>query len=169
MIEIAVAYIGAAIGKKVLDHVGDDTGSAFDAALAKLYHWVKAKFTGHDAAERSLRMLEKHPEEDDAQATVAEELTEAVAGDKAASSELRELLAELERTKPPGLVIQGTAVVEGDLHGDQTGAKVSGPLPDGSSVDGAATVKGTVHQGASNTGVVLDLRAGAAAADPETP
>ena len=167
MIEIAVAYIGAAIGKKVLDHVGDDTGSAFDAALAKLYHWVKAKFTGDDAAERSLRMLEKHPEEDDAQATVAEELTEAVAGDKAASSELRELLAELERTKPPGLVIQGTAVVEGDLHGDQAGAKVNGPLPDGSSVEGAATVKGTVHQGASNTGVVLDLRA--SAADPKMP
>lgn len=168
MIEIAVAYIGAAIGKKVLDHMGDDVGSGFDAALAKLYHWVKAKFTGHDAAERSLRMLEKHPEEDDAQATVAEKLAEAVDGDEAASSELRALLVELERTKPPGLVIQGTAVVEGDLDGDQAGAKVNGPLPDGSSVDGAATVKGTVHHGASNTGVVLDLRA-SVAADPEMP
>lgn len=168
MIEIAVAYIGAAIGKKVLDHVGDDAGDAFDAALAKLYRWVKAKFTGHDAAERSLRMLERHPEEDDAQATVAEELTEAVDGDEAASGDLRELLAELERTKPPGLVIHGTAFVGGDLYGDQAGAKVRGPLTDGSSVGGVATVQGTVHSGASNTGVVVDLR-GSSTTDPEMP
>lgn len=163
MIEIAVAYVGAAIGKKVLDHVGDDMADAFDASLARLYHWVKAKFAGYGSAERSLRMLEKHPEDADAQAIVAEELTEAVGGDEVASSELRALLAELDRVKPPGLVIRGTAIVDGDLHGDQAGAKVSGPLPYGSSVRGTATVKGTLHQGASNTGAAVDLRAGGGA------
>jgi hypothetical protein len=167
MIEMAVAYIGAAIGKKLLDHMGDDAGDAFDASLKKLYRWVRARFSGHDAAERSLRMLEKHPAEQDAQLTVAEKLAEAVDGDPAASSELRELLGELDRTRPPGLVIRGTAVVEGDLEGDQAGAKVTGPLPDHSVVGGDATVKGTVREGASNIGVVLDFRDDAAT--PEMP
>jgi hypothetical protein len=150
MIEMAVAYVGAYLGHKVLDKVGDDIGDAFESKLAQLYQWVKAKLTGRPSGEVSLSLLEDAPEGEKQQTLVADQLSQAVAGDEAASRELQALVAELDKLRPPGITIKGLARA-GDLYGEQIGADVEGALPEGSTVSAEATAT-TVHQGAKNIG-----------------
>lgn len=156
MIEMAVAYVGAFLGKKLLDKVGDDVTDAFESKLAQLYQWVKAKLTGRPSGEVSLSLLQKAPEGEDQQTLVADQLSQAVAGDETATRELQALVAELDKLRPPGLVIKGVARA-GDLRGQQIGADVQGPLPDGSEVSGEATAN-TVYENARNVGVQFRSR-----------
>ena len=150
MIEMAVAYVGAYLGHKLLDKVSDDVGEAFESKLAQLYQWIKAKLTGRPSGEVSLSLLEDAPDGEKQQTLVADQLSQAVAGDEAASQELQVLVAELDKLRPPGITIKGLARA-GDLHAEQIGADVEGTLPEGSTVSGEATAT-TVHEGGRNIG-----------------
>lgn len=151
MIEAAVAYIGAYLGRKLLDRVGSDIDDAFEKKLTQLYRWVKAKFTGRPGGEASLTLLEETPDGEQQQALVASQLAKALGGDEAAAGELGALLAELDRIRPPGLVIKGLASAD-DVHGKQVGVSAEGPLPEGSTLDGTAEAK-TLHEGGESIGV----------------
>jgi hypothetical protein len=151
MIEMAVAYVGAYLGRKLLDKVSDDIGDAFENKLGQLYQWVKAKLAGRPSGEVSLSLLGDAPDGEKQQTLVADQLSQAVAGDEAASRELQALVAELDKLRPPGLVIKAVART-GDLRGEQIAADIQGPLPDGSTVSGDTTAE-TVHEGARNVGV----------------
>jgi hypothetical protein len=154
VVEVAVGFLGAYLLRKaegVVARAGDEADAAFDRKLAVLYDWTKGKLTGRPYGERSLRLLEKLPEDVDSQDAVGAELAQVVAGAAGAQQELAELIAELERLRPAGLSIRGeatsTEVAEG---GSQAGVVAEGPLPDGSVVVGTA-----------NTGTVRGNQAGA--------
>jgi hypothetical protein len=151
MFEIAIAYVGAYLGRKVLEKVGSDAADAIDTKLKQLYDWVKAKLTHSASGEVSLSLLEEKPEGEKQQALVTGQLAQAVGNDQAAADELRALIAELDRLRPPGITIQGLAHAE-DVYGEQVGVKVEGALQEGSTVTGEAKAT-TVHQGGQNVGV----------------
>jgi hypothetical protein len=153
VIEIAVAYVGAYLGRKALklaERAGEDIDSAIDEKLGQLYDWVKGKLTGRPTGEVSLDLLEEAPDGEKQQTLVARQLTQAVGSDEAAERELEALIAELDRLRPTGVTIQGLARAE-DLYGEQVGADVEGPLQPGDRVDGTAEVK-TLHVGGKNIG-----------------
>jgi hypothetical protein len=152
MFEVAAAYIGFALGKKLLDRAGDDIADGFEKGLVKLYNWAKGKLTNR-TGQRALARAEKDPEGDEQQEALADALADAVNGDQAASAELSAMIAELDKLKPPGLEISGSAK-SAELYGEQVGAEASGPLPAGSSVKGVTEVTGTVHKGAKSIGAV---------------
>jgi hypothetical protein len=156
MFEVAAVYIGLTLGKKLLDRTGDDIAGGFEKGLVRLYNWAKGKLTSR-TGERALAQVEKDPEGDDQQELLADALADAVEGDEAATAELAAMIAELDKLRPPGLVLRGSATSE-ELHGEQVGVKVSGQLPAGSSVDGI-TETGTVHQDGKNIGI--EYRSGA--------
>jgi hypothetical protein len=153
MIEMAIAYVGAYLGRKMLDQVSSDVDTALDNKLKQLYQWVKAKLTGRPSGEVSLSLLEEAPEGQKQQVLVADQLAQAVGDDEAATNELQMLIAELDRLRPPGISIQGLARAE-DVHGKQVGVKVEGALPEGSTIIGEAAAK-TVHKDGENTGAYL--------------
>jgi hypothetical protein len=153
MFEMAVAYVGAYLGRKMLDQIGTDVGAAVDNKLKQLYEWVRARLTGRPSGEVSLSLLEEAPEGEKQQALVADQLSQAVGKDEAAARELQALIAELDRVRPPGITIRGLARAE-DVHGEQVGAKVEGAIPAGSTVIGEA-VATTVHEDGKNIGTHL--------------
>jgi hypothetical protein len=151
MFEVAAAYIGLALGNKLLDRVGDDVASGFEQGLVKLYNWARGKLTSRTGA-KALARAEKDPEGDEQQELLADALADAVEGDGVATAELAALVKELDKLRPPGLVIRGHAEAA-ELYGKQVGAKVSGPLQPGSIVDGTTKTSGTVHENAESIGV----------------
>jgi hypothetical protein len=153
MIEMAVAYVGAYFGRKMLDQIGSDAGAAVDNKLKQLYEWVKAKLAGRPSGDVSLSLLEEAPEGEKQQALVADQLTQAVGSDETAIDQLKMLIAEIDRVRPPGISIRGLARAE-DVRGMQVGAEVEGGLPEGSTVSGEAQAT-TVHEGGQNIGVHL--------------
>src|SRR5438094_8977153 len=108
MFELAAAYVGTYLGKKLLDRVGDDVGDAFDAGLRKLYDWVKGKLASR-AGNKALAQVEKDPDGDGQRDLLAAMLEDAVEGDTKATAELSAMIAELDKLRPPGLVIRGSA------------------------------------------------------------
>jgi hypothetical protein len=103
VIEIAVAYLGAYLGRKAIGLVGraaGDVDEAVDAKLGELYDWVKARLTGRPSGEVSLTMLEEAPEGEKQQALVTDQIDQAIAGDEASTRELQALVDELERLRP---------------------------------------------------------------------
>ena len=153
MIEVAVAYVGAYLGRKALklaERAGADVDSAIDEKLGQLYDWVKGKLTGKPAGPVSLEVLEETPDGEKQQELVTQQLTEALGSDEAAAQELQALVAELDKLRPPGVTIKGLATAE-DLYGTQIGAEVEGPLNPGAHVDGEARAT-TVHPGGQNIG-----------------
>jgi hypothetical protein len=154
--EVAAAYIGLLLGKKLLDRTGDDIAGGFEKGLVALYSWAKGKLTSR-TGERALTRVEKDPDGQEQHELLADALADAVDGDQAATAELAAMIAELDKLRPPGLVIRGSATST-ELHGKQVGTKVSGPLPAGSAVNGI-TETGTVHEGGENIGV--EYRSGA--------
>jgi hypothetical protein len=153
VIEVAVAYVGAYLGRKALQlakRAGADTDSAIDEKLGQLYDWVKGKLTGRPSGDVSLSLLEEAPEGKQQQTLVAQQLAEAPRSDEATRRELEALVAELDRLRPPGVTIEGLARAE-DLYGEQVGADIEGPLEPGDRVEGEA-VATTVHEGATNIG-----------------
>jgi hypothetical protein len=156
MIEMAVAYVGAYLGRKalgMLKRAGSDVDAVVDDKLTQLYDWVKAKLTGRPSGEVSLSLLEDAPEGEKQQALVADQLTQAVANDEAAARELQTLIAELDRVRPPGITIRGLARAE-DVHGEQVGAEAEGALSEGSTIAGEALAT-TVHKDGKNIGARL--------------
>jgi len=154
MIEVAVAYVGAYLGRKALKlgaKAGADIDSEIDAKLGQLYDWVRARLTDRPGGDVSLSLLADAPEGDKQQALVTEQLAEAVAGDDAAGSELQAFVEELDRLRPPGVTIEGLARAE-DLYGEQVGVEIEGTLQEGDSVKGES-VATTVHEGAKSVGV----------------
>jgi hypothetical protein len=152
MFELAAVYIGLALGKKLVDKAGDDVADGFEKGLVKLYNWAKGKLTSR-TGQRALARTEKDPEGDEQQELLADALADAVSGDEAASAELSAMIAELDKLRPPGLKIRGSAK-SAELHGEQVGTEASGPLPAGTSVEGVTEVTGTVHKDAKNVGTV---------------
>jgi hypothetical protein len=151
MFEVAAAYIGLALGNKLLDKAGDDIASGFEKGLVNLYNWAKGKLTSRTGTKALVR-AEKDPEGDEQQEQLADALADAVEGDDAATAELAALVKELDKLRPPGLVLRGSAEAA-ELYGKQVGADVSGALPPGSRVDGTAKTSGTVHEDAENIGI----------------
>jgi hypothetical protein len=159
MIEVAVAYLGAYLGRKALGIVGraaDDADAAIDEKLGQLYDWVKGKLTGRPSGEVSLSMLEDDPEGEKQQALVTDQLGQAVTDDDAATGQLEALVEELDRLRPPGITIRGLARGE-DVHGKQVGVKVEGPVAPGTDIAGEAHAK-TVHEGGENIGAEVKNR-----------
>jgi hypothetical protein len=153
MFEVAVAYVGAYLGRKALDKIGSDAGDALDKKLRQLYEWTKAKLTGRPSGEVSLSLLSDAPEGEKQQALVTDQLAQAVGNDQAATSELLALIAELDRLRPPGITIEGLARGE-DVYGKQAGVVVEGAIPAGSKVIGGSSTT-TVHEGGESIGVHL--------------
>jgi len=152
MIELAVAYVGAYLGRKalgLLDRAGTDVDAVVDEKLGTLYEWVKGKLTGQPSAEMSLSLLEDSPEGEKQQTLVVDQLAQAVAGDEGATAELQALVDELERVRPPGISIRGLARGE-DVYGEQIGAEFEGDLPESGEITGESVAK-DVH--GKNVGV----------------
>ena len=154
MIEVAVAYVGAYLGRKALklaERAGADVDSAIDEKLGQLYDWVRGKLTSQPTGEVSLEVLEEAPGGEKQQKLVTQQLTEALADDAAAAQELEALVAELDKLRPAGVTIEGLATAK-DLYDEQVGADIQGPLRPGDRAKGTA-IADTVHEGGKNIGV----------------
>jgi hypothetical protein len=159
MFELAAAYVAIAIGKKLLDHVGDDVGDAFDKALAKLGNWVTAKLRGRPVGDVALTQLTANPKELAPQQFMAAALDEVVTGDPGAADQLRAMIAELEKLKPAGLIADGSVEIDQMSAGKATGLTFKGDAPPADAkLTGRATVSGTMS-GGELTGTSIDLRA----------
>lgn len=135
MLEAAVIYISIAIGKKLLDHTGDDVGDAFDSSLRKLAQWVREKVAGRPTAKAAIDIIAAAPAgeagtaiRDSGRTVLTAALKELTADDPTAASELEKLVTELKSLTPGRLVIDGH-VVAGDVTDSKVvGATASGPL-----------------------------------------
>jgi hypothetical protein len=146
MLETAALFIAIAIGKKVLDHVGDDAGDAFDSTLRKLGRWVREKVASRPTGNAAIEIIAAAPAGDAGAAIrdsgrkvltgVLEEITTA---DPAAATELQNLVTELEKNAPRGLVVDGHVVAKEVIGGNVTGVEASG-LPGGSRVNGSVDI-----------------------------
>jgi hypothetical protein len=161
MLEAAALYISIAIGKKLLDHAGDDAGNAFDASLRKLGRWVRDKVAGRPTAKVAIDMIAEAPAGDDGEATrdsgrkVLTAALEEVTADPTAASELEKLVAELKSLTPPGLVIDGHVVAGEVTDSVVIGAEARGPIPSGTEITGhvdVTTAKGSTIIGARSDG-----------------
>jgi hypothetical protein len=162
MIETAVGYLAAYFGRRALGVIGKKVDDAMDQGLTHLYEWVRARLTGRPTAELSLSMLEKEPEGEDQRALVANQLAEALGGDEATVAELKAMIEQLDKLRPPGITIRGLARAE-DVYGEQIGVDVEGPLPETGQIEGTAEAK-KVH--GSNVGVRVG---GGGSPQPERP
>lgn len=140
MVETAVAYVAAYLGRKALGVLDDKVGTAINEKLGELYGWVKDKVSGRPSAELSLGLLEKDPEGEDQQALVVNQLDEALAGDPGKLSALKALVDELDQLRPPGVSIKGLARAE-DVYGTQVGVDIEGAPPDSGEIEGTAIAK----------------------------
>jgi hypothetical protein len=136
MLEAAALYISIAIGKKLLDHTGDDVGDAFDSSLRKLGRWVREKVAGRPTAKAAIGIIAAAPDGEDGAAirdggrtVLTAALGEVTADDPTAASELEKLVTELEGLTPRGLVIDGHVVAGHVTDGKIVGAAANGPLP----------------------------------------
>src|SRR6266852_1455158 len=140
MIELAVGFLGTYIARKaekLVERAGVDVDAAFDNKLGDLYEWVKTKITGRPSAERSLRILEKDPQDADTQSLLQSELVTALSDDPSAQARLASLVDELKQLRPTGVTVRGLATSEEvAAGGQQVGAQAEGPLPEGSTVQG---------------------------------
>jgi hypothetical protein len=156
MFEIAVGYVGVYLTRKslgLLARAGSEVDAVVDEKLGALYEWVKAKLTGSQASEASLNILEKEPEGENQQAVVSGQLSQALGDDADSKAQLQQLVAELDRLRPPGMTLRALARA-GDLYGRQVGANVEGPLPEGTKLDATAEAT-TVHKDGENIGLNL--------------
>jgi hypothetical protein len=164
MLEAAAIYIGIAIGKKLLDHVGDDAGDAFDTSLRKLGRWVREKVAVRPTGKAAIDIIAAAPAgdagaaiRDSGRKVLTAALEEVTADDPAAASELENLVTELKSLTPRGLVIDGHVVVGEVTGGTVIGAKARGPLPSDSKVTGrvdvtratGATIIGALSEGSA--------------------
>jgi hypothetical protein len=164
MLEAAAIYISIAIGKKLLDHTGDDVGDAFDASLRKLGRWVRDKVAGRPTGKAAIDIIAAAPAgeagaaiRDSGRKALTAALEEVAADDPTAASELEKLVTELKSLTPRGLFIDGH-VVAGEVTGGMViGAKASGPLPSDSKITGRVDV--TTASGATIIGAVSEGRA----------
>jgi hypothetical protein len=161
MLEAAAIYIGIAIGKKLLDHAGDDAGDAFDKLLVRLGRWVKEKVAGRPTGQVAIDIIETAPAGEPGAATRASGrtmltavLAEVTADDPTAAGELGKLVAELKSVTPRGLVIDGHVVVGEVTESTVTGAKAYGPLPSDSEVRGHVDV--TTAKNSTIIGAISD-------------
>jgi hypothetical protein len=124
VIEIAVAYLGAYLGRKALGLVGraaGDVDEAVDAKLGELYDWVKARLTGRPSGEVSLTMLEEAPEGEKQQALVTDQIGQAIAGDEDSTRELQALIEELERLRPVAEIWNVTRAERATIRDSEVG------------------------------------------------
>lgn len=156
MFEVAAAYVGIAIGKKLLDHVGDDIGNAFDAALAKLGNWVTKRLRGRPVGDLALTQMTANPEGADPQKILAAALAEVASGDPAAAGQLTALLAELEKVKPAGLIVTSSIELDKLAAGKVTGISLKSDAPPKAQLTSNAKVE--TMTGGDLTGVELDFR-----------
>lgn len=146
MLETAAIFIGIAIGKKLIDHVGDSVGDAYDAALGRLGQWVRLWVTPEPTGAGAIEDIATAPDgeagklvRDMGRKHLTAVLTEITTADQTAAGELQKLVEDLEKVAPKGLVVDGH-VVAGDVTGGTIiGAKARG-LPGGSAVTGTVKV-----------------------------
>jgi hypothetical protein len=141
MLEAAVLYISIAIGKKLLDHAGDDAGDAFDKSLGRLAQWVKQTVTTRRPGKVAVEMIESEPEGNAGHKMLTAVLAD-ITEDPAAASQLRDLVANAERSDPDG----GANIVRTSVNVDEAiRTAVIGALsrnaPPGSRSETTVTVK----------------------------
>jgi hypothetical protein len=158
MLETAALYIVIAIGKKLLDHAGNDAGDAFDKSLGKLAQWVKQKVAGNPTGEFAIATIAKasageagEPDRKNGSNFLTIALQAATADDPVAARELEDLLAELKRDTPPELILNGTLRVKEVLGGTLIGAKIVG------TPHGKATATGTIDADLVKEGTVIGV------------
>lgn len=161
MLEAAAIYISIAIGRKLLDHAGDDVGDAFDASLRKLGRWVREKFAGRPTGKAAIDIIAGAPAgdagnviRDGGRKVLTAALEEVTADNPTAASELEKLVAELKSLTPPGLKIDGHVVAGEVTDSVVIGAEARGPLPSGTEITGrvdVTTVKGSTIIGTRKT------------------
>jgi hypothetical protein len=141
MLETAALFIAMAIGKKVLDHVGDDAGDAFDASLRKLARWVREKVASRPAGNAAIEIIAGAPAgdagvaiRDSGRKMLTGVLEEITTGDSTAASELQSLVTEVEQHAPSGLVVDNHVVVREVTGGSVTGVEAIG-LPGGTRIN----------------------------------
>jgi hypothetical protein len=133
MLETAAVYIIIAIGKKLIDHAGEDAGDAFDKSLGKLARWVKQKFADNQTGKLAIAEIAEASAGEDGEAErkqgskyLIAALKDATANDPKATRELEALVAEVQKVTPPELILNGTLRVKEVLGGKLIGVKTVG-------------------------------------------
>jgi hypothetical protein len=152
MLETAAIFIGIAIGKKLIDHVGDSVGDAYDAALGRIGQWVRKWVEPRPTGTAAIELIAGASEGKDGEVLrdagrkqLTAVLTEITTADQTAADKLQKLVEDLEKVAPTGLVVDGHVVAGEVIGGTTIGAEVSG-LPGGSKVKGRVDVS-EVHNG----------------------
>lgn len=149
MLETAAIFISMAIGKKLLDHAGDDAADAFDTSLRRLARWVRQKVTTRQTGKTAVGIIEEAPDGEAGEAdrksgrkmltAVLAEITE----DPVAAGQLQDLVAEAERSAPREVV---STIAKGNVNVDEIIDSVvlgvlSTSAPDGSQSEGTITAE----------------------------
>lgn len=148
MLEAAAIYISIAIGRKLLDHAGDDAGDAFDTSLRKLGRWVQEKVAGRRTGKTAIEMIATAPagetgaaSRDNGRKVLTAVLEEVTADDPTAASELENLVTELKSLTPRGLVIDGDVDVRKVTGGMVIGAEDSGAPQSETNITGRVKIQ----------------------------
>ena len=116
MVEFAVGWLGVYLARKaggLLHKAGSDVDDAIDSKLDQLYEVVKTRLLRlGKRGERSLRALEKQPEDADAVTATTEDLTEVLEADPEGAAQLQTLIGELKKLDPAGVRLRGVAVAD---------------------------------------------------------
>jgi hypothetical protein len=163
MLETAAIYIVMAIGKKLLDHAGDDAGDAFDTSLRKLARWAQAKLGNRPTGKVAIGIIAGAPAgaagdaaRDGGRQMLTAALEEVTASDSAAVGELESLVTEVTRAR--SLTFAGEVSADEVTDGELTGAETIGKLDGGGDVKVTGVVKLGKGERVKIVGNRVDLR-----------